>query len=38
VAGYRAALVGSALMRAEEPEKLVRELIEAGRRAAPVTS
>jgi indole-3-glycerol phosphate synthase len=38
VAGYRAALVGSALMRAEEPEKLVRELIEAGRRAAPVAS
>jgi indole-3-glycerol phosphate synthase len=38
VSGYRAALVGSALMRTEEPENLVRELIEAGRRAAPVAS
>jgi indole-3-glycerol phosphate synthase len=31
--GYRSALVGSALMRAEEPELLVGRLIEAGRRA-----
>jgi indole-3-glycerol phosphate synthase len=37
-AGYGAALVGSALMRAEEPEILVRELVEAGRRAARVAS
>jgi indole-3-glycerol phosphate synthase len=36
--GYRAALVGSALMRAEKPDSLVRQLIEAGRRAAPVAS
>jgi indole-3-glycerol phosphate synthase len=38
VSGYKAGLVGSALMRAEEPENLVRELIEAGRRAAQVAS
>jgi indole-3-glycerol phosphate synthase len=37
-AGYRAALVGSAMMRAEDPENLVRALIAAGRRAAPVVS
>jgi indole-3-glycerol phosphate synthase len=36
--GYRAALVGSALMRAQEPGALVGALIEAGRRAAPVAS
>jgi indole-3-glycerol phosphate synthase len=34
--GYRAALVGSALMRAEDPGTLVRDLIDAGRRAAPM--
>ena len=36
--GYRAALVGSALMKADEPEALARDLIAAGRRAAPVAS
>jgi indole-3-glycerol phosphate synthase len=36
--GYRAALVGSALMRAEEPKLLVGDLIEAGRRATRVAS
>jgi indole-3-glycerol phosphate synthase len=36
--GYRAALVGSALMRAEEPKVLVRDLIEAGRRTSRVAS
>ena len=36
--GYRAALVGSALMKADEPESLARDLIAAGRRAAPVAS
>jgi indole-3-glycerol phosphate synthase len=34
--GYRAALVGSALMRAEDPGTLVRDLIDSGRRAAPM--
>jgi indole-3-glycerol phosphate synthase len=33
-AGYRAALVGSALMREDDPAPLVRSLIEAGRAAA----
>jgi indole-3-glycerol phosphate synthase len=37
-AGYRAALVGSALMRAVDPETMVRDLVEAGRAAAPVAS
>jgi indole-3-glycerol phosphate synthase len=36
--GYRAALVGSALMGSEAPGILVRDLIEAGRRSAPVAS
>jgi indole-3-glycerol phosphate synthase len=36
--GYRAALVGSALMRAKEPKLLVGDLIEAGRRATRVAS
>jgi indole-3-glycerol phosphate synthase len=36
--GYRAALVGSALMRSEEPELLVGDLIEAGRGASRVAS
>ncbi len=36
--GYRAALVGSALMRAEAPDVLVGELIEAGRRVATMAS
>jgi indole-3-glycerol phosphate synthase len=34
--GYRAALVGSALMRSEDPARLVSELVEAGRRAVTV--
>jgi indole-3-glycerol phosphate synthase len=37
-AGYRAALVGSALMRAVDPETMVRDLVDAGRAAAPVAS
>jgi len=36
--GYRAVLVGSALMRTEDPDHLLRELIEAGRRAVRVPS
>jgi indole-3-glycerol phosphate synthase len=36
--GYRAALVGSALMRTEDPAHLVSELVEAGRRAVKVPS
>jgi indole-3-glycerol phosphate synthase len=32
-AGYRAGLVGAALMRAQDPRSLVRDMIEAGRRA-----
>lgn len=34
-AGYRLALVGSALMRAREPASAARELLSAGRAAAP---
>jgi indole-3-glycerol phosphate synthase len=30
-AGYRAALVGNALMDAADPQRLVREMVEAGR-------
>jgi indole-3-glycerol phosphate synthase len=33
-AGYRLALVGSALMRSEDPTALARTLIAAGRTAA----
>ena len=36
--GYRAALVGSALMRTDDPGQLVSEMIEAGRRAVTVLS
>jgi indole-3-glycerol phosphate synthase len=36
--GYRAALVGSALMRTEDPARLVSELVDAGRRAVTVLS
>jgi indole-3-glycerol phosphate synthase len=36
--GYRAALVGSALMRADDPAFLVSEMVEAGRRAVTVPS
>ena len=32
-AGYRVALVGSALMRSTDPRALVRELVDAGRAA-----
>jgi indole-3-glycerol phosphate synthase len=32
-AGYRAALVGSALMKADDPRSLVSDMIDAGRRA-----
>jgi indole-3-glycerol phosphate synthase len=32
-AGYRAALVGNALMEREDPRRLVREMVDAGRRA-----
>ena len=38
VHGYRAVLVGSALMRADDRAQLVRELVEAGRRAVTVPS
>ena len=34
-AGYRMALVGSALMRADDPAALVRQLLAAGRAALP---
>jgi len=36
--GYRAALVGSALMRTEDPTHLLSDLVEAGRRAMTVPS
>ncbi|MGH8949156.1 MAG: indole-3-glycerol phosphate synthase TrpC [Acidimicrobiia bacterium] len=36
--GYRAALVGSALMRADDPAFLVSEMVNAGRRAMTVPS
>ena len=36
--GYRAALVGSALMRSNDPAYLVSEMVEAGRRAVTVPS
>jgi indole-3-glycerol phosphate synthase len=36
--GYRAALVGSALMKADDPALLVREMVGAGRRTATVPS
>lgn len=36
--GYHAALVGSALMRTDDPGHLVSEMIEAGRRAVTVPS
>ena len=36
--GYRAALVGSALMRADDPPFLVSQMVEAGRRAVRVSS
>lgn len=36
--GYRAVLVGSALMRTERPDVLVADLIEAGRRVAAMAS
>jgi indole-3-glycerol phosphate synthase len=36
--GYRAALVGSALMRADDPARLVNEMVEAGRRTVTVPS
>jgi indole-3-glycerol phosphate synthase len=36
--GYRAALVGSALMRADDPGSLVSEMVDAGRRAVTVSS
>ena len=36
--GYRAALVGSALMKAVDPAVLVSELVDAGRRAVTVPS
>ena len=36
--GYRAALVGSALMRADDPGLLVSEMVEAGRRVVTVPS
>jgi indole-3-glycerol phosphate synthase len=36
--GYRAALVGSALRRTDDPGQLVSEMIEAGRRAVTVLS
>jgi indole-3-glycerol phosphate synthase len=36
--GYRAALVGSALMRTDDPGQLVSEMVEAGRRAVTVPS
>ena len=36
--GYRAALVGTALMRSEDPTRLVSELVQAGRRAVTVPS
>jgi indole-3-glycerol phosphate synthase len=36
--GYRAALVGTALMRADQPGSLVGELVTAGRRVASVPS
>lgn len=36
--GYRAALVGSSLMRADDPAFLVSEMVEAGRRAVTVPS
>jgi indole-3-glycerol phosphate synthase len=32
-AGYRAALVGNALMERQDPRRLVREMVDAGRRA-----
>jgi indole-3-glycerol phosphate synthase len=35
--GYRAALVGSALMRAGEPRAIVGDMVEAGRRIATVS-
>ena len=36
--GYRAALIGSALMRTDDPAHLVGEMVAAGRRAATVPS
>jgi indole-3-glycerol phosphate synthase len=36
--GYRAALVGSALMNAEDPAIMVSEMVEAGRRVVTVPS
>jgi len=36
--GFRAALVGSALMRTEDPAHLVSEMVEAGRRTVTVPS
>lgn len=36
--GYRAALVGSTLMRTHDPGQLVSEMVEAGRRAVTVPS
>lgn len=36
--GYRAALVGSALMKTDDPGQLVSEMVEAGRRAVTVPS
>jgi indole-3-glycerol phosphate synthase len=36
--GYRAALVGSALMTADDPSLLVREMVDAGRRTVTVPS
>jgi indole-3-glycerol phosphate synthase len=36
--GYRAALVGSALMRTDDPALLVSEMVDAGRRRVTVSS
>jgi indole-3-glycerol phosphate synthase len=36
--GYRSALVGSALMRSDDPAPLVRAMLDAGRRVAAVTT
>jgi len=36
--GYRGVLVGSVLMRSDDPSRLVRTMVEAGRRTAAVTT
>ncbi len=35
--GYRAALVGTALMKSDDPDALVREMVDAGRRVSVAT-